>query len=395
MTVQIDLKKIPKVGLHPHSLKYLKLGHPWITSDRFSDRFPRNDIFLCAVDEQNKDLAVLIHDPSHPKIKARLWSAPSSADFFLQVEERIKEALNRRSKILRQERDNFYLIFAEADQLPGVLVQKLGRLLFVQFTAFFWKKWEREFLQILRKVASQHLVGPLELRVQYRKDENFKAAPEQQMVLSEWGVRYQLKLGAGVDFGLYTDMSALRYQVGEKLGQAKKVLNLYAYTGAYSLFALSRGAGSVVSVDLSQKNIDWLEENLKLNPELPAQQHQSLTMSSEEALEKFIKKGETFDFIISDPPSVFSEGNKSTQALSYYPKLLSLLLEVCSPGGYMLVFLNTHTVGIRAFEEKIQQVLREKKNAKVVGHYQLGDDCPRLKGFPEGDYLKGLLLQKR
>jgi 23S rRNA (cytosine1962-C5)-methyltransferase len=173
------------------------------------------------------------------------------------------------------------------------------------------------------------------------------------------------------------------------------MLNLYSYTGAFSLWAMKLGAKFVASVDLSPKYIEWLQQNLGLNPDLNSAQHESLTMSVDEALDKLKAEEKKFDFIVCDPPSSSSDGEKRTSAIKSYKDLLSKMDKVLNPKGRIVVFLNTHQVTNQKFEKTIQENLSELKlNYKLGTRLSLGQDCPTLKGFPEGSYLKGIVLEK-
>ncbi len=175
-----------------------------------------------------------------------------------------------------------------------------------------------------------------------------------------------------------------------------EVLNLYSYTGAYSLWALKLGAKFVTSVDLSPKYIEWLQQNVALNPELNHNRHEALIVSVDEALSELKTKNKFFDLVICDPPSSSSDGEKRTSAIKSYKDLLSKMDRVLKPGGKIIAFLNTHQVTQEKFERTLKDYLLELKfNYKMSTRLQLGQDCPTLKGFPEGSYLKGIVLEKQ
>jgi 23S rRNA (cytosine1962-C5)-methyltransferase len=212
----------------------------------------------------------------------------------------------------------------------------------------------------------------------------------------EFNVNYKIKINENYDYGLYTDMSSIRKQIMPYFSDTKNVLNLFCYTGAFTLFALSLGATNVVSVDLSTKYLAWLQENLILNPELDESFHRSLNIPCDKAL--FQLKGEKrkFDLIICDPPSASSDGEKMTNALASYEELLPTMLEVLTPNGKIFAFLNTHQVSWKKFEERIEQIISSTPffaTAVIKKRFRLSDDYAPIKGFHEGDYLKGLMIE--
>lgn len=402
--------KLTRVNLHPASCKYLKLGHPWITEDTYTKRFPKNDFFLIGVDEKNRqEIALLINDPDHKNVKARLWSLNSddwkkTIDFNAELELRIKNSLQkRRVADYSQQRENFYLINGESDFLPGLLVLKLKNQILIQYYALFWKKIEADLLSILETQIKAIFPDDIleDIWIQERNFNQAKSIRSQRgnksadFVLSEYGHNFQIRLNEHYDFGIYTDMSAIRSQMAPYLQKSKSLLNLYSYTGAFSLFSMKYGATNVVSVDLSPKYLNWLEENIALNPQLNKDEHTSLCMPSEKALEKLIHEKVQFEAIICDPPSASSDGLTTSSALKSYEKLLPLMLKLLSKNGSLFVFLNTHTISWNKFEEKLKQIIAttEFSNQINIGkRFKLSDDCLPLKGFHEGDYLKGFLI---
>lgn len=402
--------KLTRVNLHPASCKYLKLGHPWITEDTYTKRFPKNDFFLIGVDEKNRqEIALLINDPDHKNVKARLWSLNSddwkkTIDFNAELELRIKNSLQkRRVADYSQQRENFYLINGESDFLPGLLVLKLKNQILIQYYALFWKKIEADLLSILETQIKAIFPDDIleDIWIQERNFNQAKSIRSQKgnksadFVLSEYGLNYQIRLNEHYDFGIYTDMSAIRSQMAPYLQKSKSLLNLYSYTGAFSLFSMKYGATNVVSVDLSPKYLNWLEENIALNPQLNKDEHTSLCMPSEKALEKLIHEKVQFEAIICDPPSASSDGLITSSALKSYEKLLPLMLKLLSKNGSLFVFLNTHTISWNKFEEKLKQIIATTEFANQINigkRFKLSDDCLPLKGFHEGDYLKGFLI---
>jgi 23S rRNA (cytosine1962-C5)-methyltransferase len=395
-------KTIPKVNLHPASCKYLKLGHPWITEDTYTKNFPKNAFFLIGVDEKQKqDVALLINDPLHKTVKARLWSldkAEWTKDFKEVLGERIKKAIDLRRPLMK-ERENIFLINGESDGLPGLLVQLLKNELMIQYYALFWKDQE----EILAQFLKENLEGVKDIWIQERNFDQAKTirslngAASSEFTLTEFGLNYQIKINQHYDFGIYSDMSAIRKNMSPYLEGKQSLLNLFSYTGAFSIYSMSLGYREVVSVDLSPKYLAWLDENIALNPELNANQHTSLCMPSERAMDKLISDRRKFEAIICDPPSASSDGQKISSALRSYETLLPQMLELLDEEkGQIFAFLNTHTISWTKFEEKLKGIIdasRFKNKINIGKRFKLNEDCIPLKGFHEGDYLKGFLIE--
>jgi 23S rRNA (cytosine1962-C5)-methyltransferase len=397
------MKTIPKVNLHPASCKYLKLGHPWITEDTYTKRFPKDAFFLIGVDEKQKqDVALLINDPLHKTVKARLWSLNKhewEKSFDEILKERVKKAIDKRIPTILNERENIFLINGESDELPGLLVQLLKDQLVIQYYALFWKLKESELIASLK----ESLPEIKEIWIQERNFDQAKVlrsingSSSAEFTLREFGLNYKIRVNEHYDFGIYSDMSAIRKTMKPYLESKKSFLNLFSYTGAFSVYALGLGFENVVSVDLSSKYLAWLDENIALNPKINPSFHQSFTMPCERALDKFSSEGKKFEVIVCDPPSASSDGQKITNALKSYETLLPQMLEVLDQeNGSLFAFLNTHTISWNKFEEKLKSIIDASsfKNKVIIGkRFKLAEDCVPLKGFHEGDYLKGFLIE--
>lgn len=403
------MNRIPECMIHPVSIKLLRQGHPWITSDNFSNRFPRHSEFIIAVDDRKRPMALLLHDPHHRNIKARVWSTKFPFDreaqhFTAGIQGRLDLALEKREQQKElKERENYYLVFGEADLLPGLFILKLKDRILVQFYTALWTKYKSTIQTTLQEVypeiQDEHIWFQLrgETKELQKLPQNaLEQGRRDEFHISEFGVQYLIRLGSSYDHGLYTDMSSIRFTLKKYIHQETRVLNLYSYTGAFSLWALKQGAREVVSVDLSPKYIEWLQQNLALNPELNHTHHEAMVSKADEALVELGKNERLFDLIICDPPSSSSDGDKRTSATKAYRDLLIKMDKVLAPKGRMIIFLNTHQVTQDKFDRIIKDYLSELKlNYKPGMRLHLGQDCPTVKGFPEGNYLKGIVLEKQ
>jgi 23S rRNA (cytosine1962-C5)-methyltransferase len=384
--------------LHPISIKLIKQGHPWVTLDSYSRRFPVTDLFVTGVDPRKQAVATLLHDPQHKTVRGRVWSQDpqwSEKNFLNDLEVRLLQAIKKREELASPGlRENKYWCFGEADFLPGLFLLQLKDQMIIQLYTSWWFKFEDTLIDLILKHSSFKKEN---LWLQVRGDEKNQTPPEpllgpkreMNFALSENGFNIYARLGVAYDYGLYTDMAALRTNMKSLMAESPRVLNLYSYTGAFSLYALALDATEVVSVDLSGKYLEWLEENLKLNSFKGT--HQSLKMATAEALKKLCKEGRQFDLIICDPPSSSSDGQKRSSALQSYEEMWPDFQKLLAPKGRILSFLNTHTVTMPKFESVLKGL--ESNKLKMQKKYFLQDDCPAIKGFPEGNYLKGILWQ--
>lgn len=394
--------------IHPISIKQIIKGHPWVTIDKYSEQFNPREKFIVAANKK-RPFALLIHDPTHKNIRARVWSTrgdfqKSIKNFKGELKQRLIKSFDSRiqNKILDQ-RNNFYLVFGEGDELPGLNIQYLNGEILIQFYMNFWEQYQEDLFKIILTYCKEHLSENItrnNLWIQKRADIKEPAKcldPNisfKEITVTEFFVKYKVVLGKFYDHGIYTDMSAIRAKLSGLFDESKSVLNLFSYTGAFSLYALKKDADKVVSIDLSDTYIEWLEENIKLN-NFDKDKHQSIVSSVSAAISKMIKDQDQFDLIISDPPSSSSDKNKRSNAFNDYKEYLPKYAELLAKDGHLIAFLNTHKTTMRKFEDQIVQIIKDKNlPLKLVSKHYLAEDCPHKKGFPEGSYLKGILLKK-
>ncbi len=402
-----NLSQLPRVALHPETIKHIKLGHPWVTEDSYTKKFPANSFFLLGINANTKkDVGIFLNDPKHKNIKARFWSElPVQLEFEEELAQRIDAAIEKRFKLqLSNQRENYLLINAENDFLPGLLVLLLKEQILVQYYALYWKNLESEIIPLIKK-SFKNYFSEINLKNIWIQERNFEQKKSivstevstcSEFELQEYNVNYKIKINENYDYGLYSDMSAIRKQMLPFFSDAKKVLNLFCYTGAFSLFALSKGATEVISVDLSAKYLSWLEENLAINPQLKKESHFCMNLASEKALLKLKSENKKFDMIICDPPSASSDGDKLSNAFKSYEQLLPMMLDVLEPSGKIFAFLNTHQISWNKFEEKLKQIISStdyKDNVLPGKRFKLSEDYLPIKGFYEGDYLKGIMIE--
>lgn len=398
--------------IHPQSIKHLSLGHPWITKDSYTEKFPQKPGLIATASKDRKNSWIFIGDPEHKTVKARYWSEYSNArfkkhNFWNEFETRLDNAVTFREELkLLDERENFYIVFGEADSIPGLFIQRLGGTLLVQSYCNFWDASSKILFSILKKYFTENY--PMIAFKYFFQSRNKK----QKIIIqeydykndfiilnkpfdlecSEFGIRYSLNLGRSYDIGVYTDMSSIRKKIGDLLKPGQSLLNLFSYTGAFSTFALKKELSEVHSVDLSQKYLDILNTNIKLN-DLPESNHKTSCSSVEDFLKVAKKENKKFDHIVCDPPSSSSDGKKTTNALKNYEELLPLMSKVTNNHGHIYLFLNTHKVTWKKFENEITKIIKPL-GLERVRRLSPSEDFKKLPGFIEGDYLKGLLLKK-
>ena len=218
-------------------------------------------------------------------------------------------------------------------------------------------------------------------------ENEFFLGETQETLIIEHGYRFKVNWVTGQKTGFFLDQRANRKIVSE-LCHGKSVLNLFSYSGGFSIYALESGAIEVVSVDVSAKAIELTEDNVALIRNTGVT-HQSYCQNVNE----YIRDCDLFDIIICDPPAFAKSLNKRHQALIGYKNLNAKVLKKVKSGGLLFTFSCSQVMDRELFQQTIlAAALDSNRKVKILQHLSQGPDHPTNIYHPEGSYLKGLLL---
>jgi 23S rRNA (cytosine1962-C5)-methyltransferase len=377
--------------------------HPWLFAGsvgRLEGRARPGDTVEVLADNL-RPLGRAAYSPKS-QIRARFWTydAEESVDdaFFKR---RIAAAVALRQALpeLRGQQ-GLRLIHAESDGLPGVIADQYGDTVVVQLTSAGADKWRNAIVAGLVKATGC-------ARVYERSDSDVRGLeglgpttgwlhgepPPTPLSIDENGVRLAIDIAGGHKTGFYLDQRENRALLGQ-LSAGKDVLNCFCYTGGFSLQALAGGARSVLSIDSSGPALAQAQANLALNPQLPADRAQWQEADVFQALRDFRKAGKLFDVIVLDPPKFAPSAAHAERAAKAYKDINILGFRLLRPGGFLMTYSCSGGVGLELFQKIIaDSALDAGRQARIVRRLSGAADHPVALNFPEGEYLKGLLLQ--
>jgi len=291
----------------------------------------------------------------------------------------------------------FRLCHAEGDLLPGCIIDIYGDTAVFQAHAIG--------IHMLREELASAILDSSQGRIQYVYDRSAdtlskeyrdqtkngyigKEGPGSGEFL-EHGHRFAIDWITGQKTGFFIDQRENRRILGE-ISTGKKVLNTFCYTGGFSVYAAKNGASLVHSLDSSQKALDLVEKNVKLN-NIPQEQHACIKADAVEYL-KDLK--EDYDIIILDPPA-FAKGMHSRHnAIQGYKRLNGHAIRQIKPGGIIMTFSCSQVISPQIFRDTIlAAAINEGRNIRIIGQLHQPADHPINIFHPEGEYLKGLLLE--
>jgi 23S rRNA (cytosine1962-C5)-methyltransferase len=336
-------------------------------------------------------------------IRVRAWSFDEKeridAAFF---ERRIAAALALRAR-MPIDSDAVRLIHGEADGLPGLIVDRYGDTLSAQFLSAGTERWKQTIADLL--LAQTGLT-----RLYERSDANVRTlegmAPvtgwlrgegATELVISENSWKLSLDVAEGHKTGYYLDQRDNRRKFAEVVKHygCQSVLNCFSYTGGFSVAALAGGATEVISVDSSAPALARATAHVALNGFDPVH-HTALDADVNHTLRDLLKQGRSFDAIVLDPPKFAPTAAHAERAARAYKDINRLGLMLLKPGGLLFTFSCSGGVGPELFHKIVAGAgIDAGADGLILDRVGATPDHPQTIYFPEGEYLKGLLILKR
>lgn len=383
--------------------KSLRRRHPWIFSGAIEklDGKPGAGDTVDIRDSSGKMLARAAYSPKS-QIRARVWTFDAAqevdAAFFRQ---RVMRALALREALPAARHSNaLRLVHGESDGLPGLVVDRYADVLVAQFLAAGVERWREPILDALvelsgcsavyeRSDAETRKLEGLAPRVGFaRGDRAARRCP-----IIEYGLNFHVDVEEGQKTGFFLDQRENRQRV-RALAAGREVLDGFSYTGGFAINALAGGARRVVAVESSKEAIQVAGENLAANP-FGASQLEFVQADVFKHLRKLRDQGASFDLVVLDPPKFAPTAAQARNAARAYKDINLLALKLLRPGGLLATFSCSGGVDAALFQSIVAgAALDAGAEAKIVERFSAAADHPVALEFPEGDYLKGLLLLK-
>lgn len=397
-----------KITLKAGKERPLLRRHPWVYAtaiDRVDGKvYPGCTIFIYSA--EGRFVAKGSYSP-RSQIRARIlsWDESENIDhaFFKR---KIANAITHRSHWV-MDTNAIRLIFGESDGLPGLIVDQYDKTLVCQFLFAGMEHWKDAIVSALKQaIPCDRIVERSDAAVRVREGMEpyvgclYGEMPTESVQVTECGVKYSVDVLNGHKTGFYIDQRDNRRLVGE-LSAGKNVLNMFCYTGGFSLAALRGGANHVTSVDSSGDALAIAQQQMALNG-FATERAEWLDADAFAILTQYRKEGRKFDLIVLDPPKFAPSSNHLDKAVKAYKEINRAGMQLLSPGGVLLTFSCSGAMDLQLFERVVANAATEamthsgdkSMDFRLLRRLSSGADHPLLISFPEGDYLKGLMLQR-
>ncbi len=390
------------IVLKPGKEKSLLRRHPWVFSGAVAriEGQPAAGDTVRVVDANGGFLAQAAFSPTS-QIRARIWTFDAAtridSDFFAS---RIRAAIKRRPPAAAN--GGLRLIHGESDGLPGLIVDRYADILVAQFLSTGAELWRETIADALLaatglcKLYERSDADVRQLEGLAPRAGPMRGTPATQVIIEEHGILLAVDIAHGHKTGFYLDQSENRRRVRELAAEQPGIsaLNCFCYTGGFSIALAAGGAGHVLSIDSSGPALDIARANVAANKLDPAR-CEWLEADVFAALRELRDSGRAFDMIILDPPKFAPTPASVERAARAYKDINLLGFKLLKPGGRLVTFSCSGGVSADLFQKIVAGAAQDAGVDAVIEQRLAGaQDHPVRLSFPEGEYLKGLVLKR-
>ncbi len=394
------MNDLPIIKLQHGRDRRVLSGHPWVYSNEIAPDPALQALeagsLVRVVSEGGKALGTASYNPK-TLIAARLLTRDAEeAIDQAYFERRLSRALALRTRLF--DKPYYRLVHAEADGLPGTILDRYGDVVVVQTNAAGSDRLLDLLLDALHSLLAPRAVvlrndSPARATEGLEAEtEIVRGALDGPMVLEENGAKFAVELASGQKTGWFYDQRGNRAFMAELAKDAAKVLDMYTYAGGFAVQCALAGAKHVTAVDRSEGALELVNKAAALNGV-----EGKITTKRAEAfrvLEELQDRGEKFDVVIADPPAFIKSRKDANPGLKAYGKLARLAARLVNPGGFLFIASCSYHAETSSFTEAVGRgVADAKRGGRILRTSGAGADHPVHPLLPESAYLKALTLQ--
>ncbi|PGC67976.1 RlmI/RlmK family 23S rRNA methyltransferase [Bacillus toyonensis] len=390
------------IKIKPKFIKEIKSGYPLILKDAIQNL---NDIreegtIIKVVDEKNQFIGKGYYgkqNKGYGWILTRKESEQINQSFF---ESKIKSALHKRKRFYKSnDTTAFRVLNGEGDGLGGLIIDYYDGYYVVSWYSEGIYTFRDEIIAALQKVANFKGIYEkkrFDTKGKYIEGDDFVAGErgEFPLIVKENGVNFAVYLNDGAMVGVFLDQRNVRKQIRDTYAQGRTVLNMFSYTGAFSVFAALGGATKTTSVDLANRSLSKTIEQFSVN-EIDYEAQDIIVEDVFLYFKYAAKKKMKFDMVVLDPPS-FARSKKYTfSAAKDYKNLLKETIAITENNGIIVASTNCSAFDMKKFKGFIDTAFKEMNGKyKILEEHSLPEDFRTIDQFKEGDYLKVVFIEK-
>lgn len=383
-------------------IKKVNKGYPLIEKDALVDghKLQEEGVIINLVTPKNQFLAKGYYgkqNKGYGWILTKKKSEQIDAAFFAR---KIQQAISSRHDFYASEDTTAFRVFnSEGDGIGGLIIDYYDGYYVMSWYSegiYRFKEYVIEALKSAPNFKGLYQKKRFNVKGQYIEEDDFVAGDKGEfpLIVKENGIRFAVYLNDGAMVGVFLDQRDVRKTIRDKYAKGKTVLNMFSYTGAFSVAAALGGAAKTTSVDLANRSLAKTIEQFSVN----GIDHEAQDIIVEDVFKYFkyaVKKNMTFDLVVLDPPS-FAKSKKHTfSAAKDYKDLLKEAIALTKPNGVIVASTNASNFDMKKFHSFIEKAFNEKgERYKMMEQFSLPADFKTIKKFKSGDYLKVVFIQK-
>ncbi|MEX1143567.1 MAG: class I SAM-dependent methyltransferase [Anaerolineales bacterium] len=390
----------PQLILKPERERSLMRRHPWVFSGAVAEvrGDPQPGATVELISSEGDFLAQAAYS-GQSQINARVWSWERDEKVDARfIQRRLARAIQARDG-MQAESNAFRLVHAESDGLPGLVVDKYGEVLVLQCLSWGAEAWREAIADALVELCAPAAIYERS-DVEVRKLEGLPprvgmlrgVLPSTTVHIAEHGLAFEVDLAGGHKTGFYLDQRANRLLV-RQLAKGREVLDCFAYTGGFTANSLKGGASKVSLVEESAEALNLAQNHLGING-LEEERAEFIQGDVFQVLRRFRDEARQFDMVILDPPKFAPTRAQAERAARGYKDINLLAFKLLRPGGLLVTFSCSGGIDAALFQKIVAgAALDAGVDARILRRISQGADHPVALNFPEGEYLKGLVIE--
>ena len=387
-----------RIVLKPKKEVSLHRRHPWIFSGAMQSKNPAipEGTVVSIYDSENNFLAKGHYQIGSIAIRVLTFSNEEIDQAFWTMRIRSAYEMRKTTGLANSTDTNvFRLVHGEGDELPGLIIDFYNGTAVTQFHSIGMFLARNEIVNALKEVLGDKLHAvydkssqTMPFKAAVKADDGYLFGQQSQTEVMEHGNRFVIDWEEGQKTGFFIDQRENRALV-QQYSKGRTVLNMFGYTGGFSVYALRGDAALVHTVDVSKKAVDLADRNIELNF-AGTSKHKSF---DEDVFDFLGKMETTYDLIVLDPPAFAKHNEALHNALQAYKRINAKAIRQISKGGILFTFSCSQVVSRDDFRRSVFAAAAQCKRKVSILH-QLTQPCdhPVSIFHPEGEYLKGLVL---
>ncbi len=395
------MKTIVNVKVNKKAAVKLRKGYPLIEKDAVENSkvLKEEGMIIRILDEKKNYIGTGYYGVQNKGVGWVITREPEEyidAAFFTK---KIETALKQRQHLFDDPDTTAFRVFnGEGDGVGGLIIDYYAGFYVIHWYSLGIYSFREDLLAAMKEKVDY--IGIYEKKRfdqkgKYIEDNDFVAGErgEFPIIVKENGVNFAVDLNDGAMTGIFLDQRDVRKAIRERYSKDTEMLNMFSYTGAFSVCSALGGAKKTTSVDVANRSRAKTIEQFEVN-DLNAGEHEIVVDDVFQYFKYAARKERTFDLVVVDPPSFAKTKKRTFSAAKDYIKLLKETIDLTKNNGVIVASTNSSTVDLKRFKGFIKDACKEKGVAySILEQYTLPDDFRTIEEFPEGNYLKVLFIE--